>query len=295
MNERKVIISPFLQGVLFGTEALLNENSLNKDSPVDLHAIFYACMIQSGIEKFAISGRPASFSKSKFLLNRISPFPSDSWHKALKSVESSIDPPASKEAVKVKASAALNYFLVDLMVAVKQKSSIVIAHPLPDITGLENHLPPEIYIPVRNLLSTIETNDLKLPLPKNFISSENIKRFQEIISSDLFSQYSLSHQALENRSTPKEKALSHVVAKGQSLLNNNDLLRAKRTAISLIPLSSKIIDVVFGKLPGTLAEFFGQQLSQLLKEDRRIVIYRFDPLVKELLSKHLALLNKDKE
>ena len=54
----------------------------------------------------------------------------------------------------------------------------------------------------------------------------------------------------------------------------------RRAVISLLPISSKIIDTIFGKLPGGLAEIFTNLLSKWLDDNKRIVIYEFDDLQK---------------
>ena len=59
---------------------------------------------------------------------------------------------------------------------------------------------------------------------------------------------------------------------------NPHLLKMRRAVISLLPISSKIIDTIFGKLPGGLAEIFTNLLSKWLDDNKRIVIYEFDDL-----------------
>jgi len=58
------------------------------------------------------------------------------------------------------------------------------------------------------------------------------------------------------------------------------MLKTKRVAISLLPITSKVIDTVFGKLPGTLAEFFANALASWLQDERRVVIYQFPDLLR---------------
>jgi hypothetical protein len=105
--------------------------------------------------------------------------------------------------------------------------------------------------------------------------------------SDLFAKYVRDHQKLEINLLPTLRAYIDIEKSGRHLCKENKtLLAIKRSTVSLIPLTTNIIDLVFGKLPGILAEFFGQRLSDMLKDDRRIVIYRFDQVLSEFIKEH---------
>jgi hypothetical protein len=86
---------------------------------------------------------------------------------------------------------------------------------------------------------------------------------------------------LDDGQIPVSVAIKTVENQSHRLVSNSPLLlKTKPVAISLLPLSSKIIDTVFGKLPGSLAEFFTSLLTKWLQDNQRLIIYQFDDLLK---------------
>lgn len=288
--KRRVITTIDHDSVLWLLDDLVNlvgresESLTVEDRPrIDIDGIFYATMIQAGVEEFL----SFNHAKTEFLEARTSDI-AEEWLEALKRVQREVARllPNDKKRT-LQGVSPLTYFLADLSIAVEKKSAVVLMQGLPDPRWFERFVSPEFGTLVQNLLATIETDDTKLPIPKNFICADDFQAFEQTISSDLFQRYATIHRVLEDGTTPKKVAMVKVASAGRALSNSNrKILEVKKTLVSLIPVTSKIIDVVFGKLPGVLADFFGQRLSEMLKDDRRIVIYRFDPISTELLRKY---------
>lgn len=296
MSHRKVIVGPFHAGYLARVSTDLNPKGASKELPViDVNGAFYACMIQAGIEQFVALG-PLVYTHSDFLERRTVPLPDEDWLSAVRMVKDSLAkflPEDYDEDDKYFPVSVLSYFISDLMLAVKKKSSVLVIGTPRDVSELADLVPPELYIALKNLMSSIESENAKLPLPKDLVSADNVLRFQEVISSDLFSKYSAKHNQFEDGRVLKIDAAQNVEASGRSLIGRNrGLLKAQRMAVAMIPLSTKIVDTVFGKLPGALAEFFGQQLSGWVKDDRRIVIYNSKPIIQTLYDSHRVSLAK---
>lgn len=299
MANRKVIVGPYQIGFLAGLNQVLNDASfVSEKAEIDINGLFYACMIQAGVEKFeSVGGLPFS-SGSDFLQSRISKLSVKKWSKAYERIDISIDkffPDDYEKDRKYSSISELKNFLLDLTLAVERKSSVVLMSPLPNISNFKSIMPPELFYSLRSLMSSFESETANLPIPKDYLSPEYFNRFQSVICSDTFSRYSLKHQKFEDGRILKIDAKREVEISGREVTSaNKNLLRIKHLTVSMIPISSKVIDTIFGKLPGVLAEFFGQQLSNWLKDDRRIVIYQFDPIRKELLSERVkALIEKD--
>jgi hypothetical protein len=104
------------------------------------------------------------------------------------------------------------------------------------------------------------------------------------------------HQELANARASKKKTISNIAKLGGKLsIKYEKLLYLKHLTISLLPVTPKIIDVVFGKLPGTLAEHSFKLLNDWLKEERRIVLYHFHPTFEEIVIKRLRAALGEKE
>ncbi len=131
---------------------------------------------------------------SDFLRQRTSNLPAAEWTETLASVYLSLkgfyreDYPTGSDVSK------LLLFLADLMLAVKRKTSLVWLNPIPNIYDLQNSMPPELFIIIRNLMLAIEHEAASVPIPKSFISAEHFRRFQDVIGSDLFGNYSANHR-----------------------------------------------------------------------------------------------------
>jgi len=66
-------------------------------------------------------------------------------------------------------------------------------------------------------------------------------------------------------------------------------LDLKKTIISLLPITEKVIDTTIGKIPGTFVGFFTKILENALKEETRIDCYQFHDVFVELLSRKLQM------
>lgn len=76
---------------------------------------------------------------------------------------------------------------------------------------------------------------------------------------------------------------------------NPRLLKSKRVAITLLPVTSRLVDVVFGKLPGSIAGFFSDALRTWLQDKRRIVIYQFGDLLEVTMKARMNDLMRAKQ
>ncbi len=298
MNQRKVYISAYNLGALAAYNDTLNMPPLIeklKAHPWDVEGLFYSTMIQGGIQRFQFfPSDKRSTKKSTFLSNRVSFFSEHDQDYSF--VTGLIDkyfsnflPDNYKKDDKYDPVISLSYFLVDLFFSIRKKTSIVCILPLPRLTKCEQLLPPELLIPIRNFFNTIETENANLPLIKKTVSHKDIKVVEDIISSDLFSQYCLYHKDLENSKKPVSIAISEVSKAGQRMLNKySQVLDIRKLTMSLLPISSKLVDVLFGKLPEIFVEQVASFLGNVLKNEQRVVIYQLDPLFTELIHKRFA-------
>ena len=53
-------------------------------------------------------------------------------------------------------------------------------------------------------------------------------------------------------------------------------MKLKKSSLSILEMTPKLIDAVFGKLPGTLAEVAAKVGVHALESRRRVVIYDFE-------------------
>lgn len=298
MSKRRVIIGPGQSGPLWAFNTILNlPPILEKNPNIDFESLFYSSMIQSGVEQFeVILVQCYPIRKSEFLDKRISFIPKKIYLKQCEIVDKAFEnylPEDDETDEKYLPVWQLKSFLSDLFLSIRRKVSMVCFTPIPDLTKVEKLIPAELFYPIQHLIAAFDCENVKLPLPQKTIKTSDVKRFQDIISSDLFSQYTSAHGELEDSKLTKKKAILNITKVGQALFQKNRaLLYLKDLTISLLPITPKVIDTVFGKLPGILAEYSGKILNNLLKDERRIVLYLFFPMFENILFQRLSNLRQ---
>lgn len=288
MKEKTVSIGPFDLGVLDVLEKFSNHHLMLRYLPkLDVDYLFYSFMLQSGATHFQlIKNKKEERPISNFLLGRTSFSSMAKWnniydivHGPFKAALPHAKLPWDEGYIRGKSRKFLPIFLLEqfltsLCFAMDRNTSAITLYGIPKINSLKGLLPPELLIPIKNFLFMIESEQIKLPLPRSNITKENFEILIDIISSKSFSEYSLQQWQLESSVISSKTALNKVRNTGREIFRRNvRFLGLRQTAISLLPVTAKIIDVVLGRLPGTLAEYSARQAEKFLNDQRRIVVY----------------------
>lgn len=293
MSKRTIYFSPHQMGFLYGLKTAINRplDLSYIPSPVNVDAIVYGTMIQCGVEKFETQEYIESLVESKFLRARFSYFPENKYVKSRQIVSDIFSrfpphrPQSETDIAKLTNVEILKEFIIDLITSIEYQSSCITLLPIPEIKELEGQLPPELFYPIKTLINSFEPLAPSLPCPRLSVRSMDVNRFQQLISSDLFSNYSSQHGILEKSSISKDYALTNVVESGSNIVKKNiDFLQLRELIISILPVTSSLIDTVFGKLPGALADHFANLLTSFIKNEKRIIVYQLDSIMSDLLS-----------
>ena len=186
--------------------------------------------------------------------------------------------------------------MADLLYAMSTGASLLAPWGIPDMAEAEARLPSELSVPLANLFSAFTDFQASSPIPQKAVAIENIQRFNEIISGDLFSKYAAAQSSLDDLEAPVTTALPMVVSSGRNIFSQNkQLLQLKKSSLSILQLTPKLVDAVFGKLPGALAEVAANLGISLLESRRRIVIYDFRSSVQHILLSNLLRMIKAAE
>lgn len=275
---------------LAGIEAGLR-SSLGLDN-TDYHdSLIYSAMIQAGVQRFRIVGvTPNKILDSEFLRRRCEEHSLKDYMQLLDSIESVI---ASHTVKSVESDSerteafVLTWFLTELVFSLRTKSAMVSILPIPEISKYAGKLTPEMLAALDNLLQKVNSVNLDLPIPQLEVLSDDVTVFHELISSDLFASYAYSHQMLESSAEKEQFAVENILSKAKALRERfNRALDVKRLSLSLIPVTVSLIDKVCGKFPGSLADVFGNALTEALKSRRRVTIYKYGDAHLKLLLKH---------
>ena len=284
MSERTALVSIATLVVMDEVGDLMKHPVfLDIASPVDLESVIYSSLIQCGAERFELpyfeEQKPPD---SEFLKARIKNIPErepSNARRQIREMFAEILPENWWRDDKYAKVWRIQWFLDELLLCAERKISLASRYPVPDVGGLEELMPPELLIPIRNLWTTLEPYPASLPLPKAQVSHNNIRRFEQVIESDLFAAYSARHYDLEDANIPERVALEGVTEKGGQMLRSNvDLLALKKLTVSLLPVTARVIETMFGGVSGILSNYLATLLTDIMDQERRVVIYQLDSM-----------------
>jgi hypothetical protein len=285
---KKGLFSAYEMGGLAGISEVVAGNV-----DTNIEGIFYATALQSGVEQFLMY--PLDIDKlrvSDFVKKRMSFVSPTKYLKHIQLVQKAFNDylPTDYRSNKIYASTRrLEYFLEDILAAMDLKSSLLTVLELPNIVELQAIIPPSLFIPIRNLFNSVKYETVVVPIPRLSVSVDDIKRFQEILNSDLFSKYSHAQEELEHGRTVTAKAVSNVVRIGRQIFaNNQTVLTLRSTVLGILETTPLLIETAFGKLPGALSEVACKTVLALMGEKRNLVIYTFNQLLKDAINIELG-------
>jgi hypothetical protein len=190
---------------------------------------------------------------------------------------------------------ALQSFLVELLTAMSGRAALITLGSIPDPAKLQGQLPPTLLAPVTTFLKSIADLEGESPVPQRVVSADDVNRLNEIMQSDLFAAYREVQSEFDDAGKPLENTMPAVVRAGQKLWTHySGLIKLRRASLGVLELTPKLIDAVFGKLPGTFAEVGAKLGISFLEERRRIVIYEFRETVADIFRLNLEqMLSRD--
>ena len=270
---------------------------------MDFRNIFFSTMIQCGVEEFVmISSNPkrdtpnfdSDFLSSRIIFDRKL---STQYFKIFDKINPLFighhENEKLEKADRNEAHSARS-FITDLLFGMKTNlgSVNITLYPYPDLMRLNTFLEPELYYPIKNLMSLIEKDNLKLPLPTKSILHKDILKYEEIIESSLFSKYVLAHQNFERNSLPKYRALTQIRKDAKNLQNRfSKYINLKEILINSLNVIPPSVELFGGKIYGSVAEKLLKIMEPIFKDNisnnRRFINYQFTPITEDVLKKRL--------
>ena len=281
--QRSALIGPFQEARLSGVDQAVNIPEFLKELPrVNVPDLWFSTIIQSGVETLELIGEyDRGVELSPLASKRLSFRTPEEFAPIFLLIEQTFrhyfpDLNIRKDPVLFH----LKVFLVELLLAARLKRNMVNLFELPESKAFESRLPPELLLPIKRLFSALETNTPCVPSIGRTLTPQDIQLFEEILSSQLFRQYGDSHGSLEDNNILLASAVESIRRRSRKLTDKYPrLLKLKRVIVSVLPLTSQIMETIFGRLPGKLAEFSTSLLSEWLQQERRFVVYQFHDLL----------------
>ena len=281
---RSAIIGPYTHGSVSAFHKICNEAPHLKDMPyLEISGLLYTTMFQSGVDFFELFGLDDALTpKSQFFLKRIQKISSEDYNKTSDIIKKCFQPFIPENYYrKDKYAAILKWesFLTDLFFCLKRKSALIFGE-IPDAEQIRKLVPAEIYHPLKSLTDQMSIDAITVPMPRTSIPESSVNRLREIIESDYFKSYVNYHTELDYIIKPKKQTYSDIIKSSKILRSNYPaLLKIRSAAVSLISPTMKMVDIVFGKLPGVASEYFAKLIEEWIKTDRQIVVYETMPFL----------------
>lgn len=291
---KKGLIGSYQLGVLSGaSDALEIAEEITQERGADLEGIFYATAFQAGVDEFLVPDlKDKPSPRSEFLAARTRYIPrenSDEHWKLVRTAFSAHLPDGWERSDSFSSVWPLESFLVELLDAMSVGACVLSPWGVPDIAEAQALLPSELSVPLSNLLAAVDDLRAPSPIPHKAIPAEDIQRFCDIMTGDVFSKYVKAQYSLEDSSISIETSLPAVVSSArQVFLKNPEVLQLRKASLGVLEVTPKLVDAVFGKLPGALADLAAKLGISLLEERRRVVIYDFRSSVQDVLLSNLV-------
>jgi len=251
-------------------------------------AIFYAAAFQAGIDEFILSDTycdPQNLltTPSTFIASRITRFSNNRSLSNINTIDNAFSiylPDNWRTSDKFDPVFRIVIFINDLMDAMSAGAAFLSIDGLPNPTEIKELIPDELFFPISHLFSTFTAVQTSSPIPQKVVSTDEVHRLNDILSGDLFSNYANSQPLLDASETPIEKTLQVIVSDARMLfLQNRKQLALRNATVNILQMTPKLIDAIFGKLPGALAEVATKLGISFLEARRRLVIYDFSELM----------------
>jgi hypothetical protein len=294
MPSRTVLVPPGSLGALDAFRMVSRDMAkISGLQPLNIDALFAGQIVQAGIDRFLIyektkfGGKPSSLIASKTEV--IAPRDLMTLYRRVSEVvdAQTVKKPDKKETLLM----SLSGRIVDLVVAARYRTSLVLALPFEDISRYKPYLRPEFFSALDTFFGSLEIDASAVSLPRSVAKASDIKRLKKLLESDLFSEYSSAHQALELPQKRLHDQVSHVSSTARELTRGySDYLTLDSLVISGLSITGYAIELFLGKLPATLLKPFKALFETYYSADHRVILYDFHSVWSNVFRDQIRLL-----
>jgi len=261
---------------------------------------FFAAIVQAGISRLLLSKNlTEEFADVPFVQTRLDTISVDelkSDYELISDVFKNHLPDDYRTNQAYQDVVNLEIFLADLFTALRLNVDLMFPGEPPRALSMEGLLPPDLAVPVKNLLQTVQTCSIPGLVPQLHIEKRGIAVFRELIESIWFEDFCVAHQTLDDSSVALEAAIPMLRDKATFVIKNCDSqIDLCNLPALLLPLAPDIVDKAVGKFPGKLAEHFSKLVHPYLKKKRRIVIYDSSPINNRIIMSTMLHVSQNRD
>jgi len=289
---RTALISPLQVFTLLIKNQVQNEQLFKVGSEAyELQPLVYSSLIQAGLEKLVFSsGTQLPPDIPSHVTSRIQREDTQSYEKCI-GLASSILADGKNELEGHTPKNELPYlwgFIGEVLYALRTRRPIVTFFDIPDASSFQPFLPPEISIPITNLLGQLAETTVGTGTPAMVASVHDVALCEEILADELYRSYAAKHSALEQMDDQLDLLGKAIESDVQEMTSRHRQLRIERVGISTLKLSSKFIDKVLLGIPGKLGDELAAAATDYLEDRQRLVIYKFMDVPRKIFAARMS-------
>jgi hypothetical protein len=285
---RTAIVTPGSIGALEAYRVVIKDISkVLGDPQIDVAKLFFAVMIQSGLQRFSLPERPSTdIVHSKLLAGRVCEISYGSvesvLHEIRAQVSGSVKPVPLADADQ-RVVHDITSFLQELYLAAEFGRPVATVIDKPEQKDVRRLLREDVAIVIDGLLSSVQTVDVEAPVARFGIAEADLKSFKSVMASDVFEPYVSSQQLFELAIRPTDGVVESVRARAMTVVQTFPMFTSlKRTTIRALDAIPAVLDATAGKVFGAVAKPFMSALSEALGRDQRLVVYSFFPTWRQI-------------
>ena len=278
MQQRTVLVPPSSLGALDALRMVFSDIAdISGQTPLNIDALFASTIFQAGIDRFLTFGdTPSDYTPARFISDRTStiepPDLNDFYRRIHAVFESQFVRPPNRDSRIF----TLPSLIVDLVIAARYRTSLVTTLPLEDISNFRDVLRPEFFASLERFFASLEHDAAGVPLPRSTVRTADIDRIRTVLDSDLFTDYSRAHHALESPVTEMRIQIRRVEDAARNLTRGfSDYLSIRNLVLSGLSITGKTIELFLGSLSASVLAPFKNFFESYFSADHRVVIYNF--------------------
>jgi len=285
---RTAIVTPYSLGAIEAYRGVIKDISEVLGDPViDVARLFFAVMIQSGLQQFVVpDGPPTELIRSSLLADRVTTADYSKVEPVLHDIRELVlrgakVAPLSKQDQRVLHDLAS--FIQDLYVAAEFKRPVATVIDKPDATVIRRLLRDDLALVVEGLLKSLHTIDVEAPVARFEMPNTDLQLFRAIVDSDVFEPYVGSQSLFEMTSRPVAGISHDVALRARAVVRDfPDVTDLRSTAIRALEAFPDILEAVGGKILGAVAKPFVAAVGNALGREQRILFYSFYPTWRQI-------------
>ncbi len=281
---RTLILTPYEHGFLAAMHYTFNKGPfVDESNQIDIPHLLLSALTMSGVDSITSFGKLTNTNTT--LIRKLTTKASaKKWSEIYQKSQEIIEPyknQANFDEVKADLD-DIKHRISQLLFSLKTNSGIISFSNFTELKNKES-LPIELSMPLNILMNSVQTKSANLPILKYETEKKDVKRFMSILESIEFKNYKDAQSEIEQNQNLTNKTIRAIEIAGKDLYKKNlSHIELRENALKAIPLTGKVVDLFFGKLPGILTDFSTNLVGDFLKSSKSIPIYNCGPIIEDI-------------